>query len=157
MNAIIQLVQSTLGAFVFLAIAAIFESFGDSCFQSAMYHSAGPARVAAAVSGTVVLVAYGVMVNLPRWDFGRLIGIYVAVFFISAQVINRVRFGHPPTPPIYAGGALIVAGGLGHDFLEGMKQEEALDGMLSERASGHLAWTTPHLRFQDRYCHCDEF
>jgi len=112
MNAINQLVQSPLGAFLFLTLAAILESFGDSSFQSAMYHTTGPARVVAVVTGALVLVAYGVMVNLPRWDFGRLIGIYVAVFFISAQVINRIRFGHAPTPPIYAGGALIVAGGL---------------------------------------------
>ena len=112
MNAVGQLVQSPLGAFVFLAIAAILESFGDACFQAAMYHSVGSASAAAAISGAVVLVAYGVIVNLPRWDFGRLIGVYVAVFFMSAQVINRLRFGHAPTPPIFLGGALIVAGGL---------------------------------------------
>jgi small multidrug resistance family-3 protein len=52
------------------------------------------------------------MVNLPRWDFGRLIGVYVAVFFVAVQVINRVRFGHAPSLPVYAGGALIVAEGL---------------------------------------------
>jgi drug/metabolite transporter superfamily protein YnfA len=112
MNVVNQLVQSPLGAFAFLTIAAVLESFGDSCFQAAMYHSVGRSSATAAISGAVVLVAYGVMVNLPRWDFGRLIGIYVAVFFISAQVINRLRFGHAPSPPIYAGGALIVAGGL---------------------------------------------
>ena len=112
MNAINQLVLNPLGAFAFLTIAAILEAFGDSCFQAAMYHSTGSARVATAISGAVVLVAYGVMVNLPRWDFGRLIGVYVAVFFISAQVINRLRFGHAPGLPIYVGGALIVAGGL---------------------------------------------
>jgi len=38
--------------------------------------------------------------------------VYVAIFFISAQVINPVRFGHAPTAPIYAGGTLIVVGGL---------------------------------------------
>jgi hypothetical protein len=29
-----------------------------------------------------------------------------------AQVLNRVRFGQSPSVPIYAGGSLIVAGGL---------------------------------------------
>jgi small multidrug resistance family-3 protein len=52
------------------------------------------------------------LVNLPRWDFGRLIGVYVAVFFVAAQVINRVRFGHAPSLPVYTGGAFIVLGGL---------------------------------------------
>jgi hypothetical protein len=112
MNAVSQLVQSPLGALAFLAVAAILEAFGDACFQAAMYHSVGWASAAAAISGAVVLVGYGMMVNLPRWDFGRLIGVYVAVFFVAAQVINRVRFGHAPSLPVYAGGALVVAGGL---------------------------------------------
>ena len=112
MDVVSRLVQSPLGAFAFLAVAAILEAFGDSCFQAALYHSTGWASAAAAIAGAVVLVGYGMMVNLPQWDFGRLIGVYVAMFFVSAQVINRVRFGHAPTAPIYAGGALIVAGGL---------------------------------------------
>lgn len=112
MNLVSLVVRSPFGAFAFLVVAAILESFGDSCFQAALYHSTGGASAAAAVSGAVVLVGYGLMVNLPQWDFGRLIGVYVAIFFVSAQVINRVRFGHSPTPPVYAGGALIVAGGL---------------------------------------------
>lgn len=112
MSALTQLVRSPFGAFAFLVVAAFLESFGDSCFQAALYHSTGMSSASAAISGAVVLVGYGVMLNLPQWDFGRLIGVYVAIFFISAQVINRVRFGHAPTLPIYAGGALIVAGGL---------------------------------------------
>jgi hypothetical protein len=71
------------------------------------------------VAGAVVLVAYGSMVNLPRWDFGRLIGVYVALFFLMAQILNRIRFGHAPTVPIYIGGALIVTGGLLMAFWNG--------------------------------------
>ena len=112
MNAVVQFVQNPLGALAFLAVAAILEAFGDACFQAAMYHSVGWASAGAAISGAVVLVGYGVMVNLPRWDFGRLIGVYVSMFFLSAQIINRVRFGQAPSLPIYVGGALILAGGL---------------------------------------------
>jgi drug/metabolite transporter superfamily protein YnfA len=112
MNLVSKLVQSPLGAFAFLTVAALLEAFGDSCFQSALYRSSGWASVVAALSGAVVLIAYGTVINLPSWDFGRLIGAYVAVFFISAQAINRFRFGSVPTAPIYVGGALIVAGAL---------------------------------------------
>jgi len=112
MNAVSQLVQSPLGALAFLVVAAFLEAFGDACFQNAMYHSAGWASAAAAIAGAVVLIGYGMMVNLPRWDFGRLIGVYVAVFFLCAQIINRVQFGRAPSVPIYVGGALIVSGGL---------------------------------------------
>jgi small multidrug resistance family-3 protein len=36
----------------------------------------------------------------------------VVLFFLMAQVQNKLRFGQSPTPPIYLGGALIVSGGL---------------------------------------------
>jgi small multidrug resistance family-3 protein len=112
LNLMNQLVQNPLAAIAFLALAAILEAFGDACFQAALYDTVGWASAAAALSGAIVLLGYGIMVNLPRWDFGRLIGVYVAVFFVSAQIINRIRFGHAPTPPVYTGGALIIAGGL---------------------------------------------
>jgi len=64
------------------------------------------------VIGAVVLFAYGVAVNAPPWDFGRLLGVYVTLFFLVAQVINLVVFGVRPDLPVLVGGALIVAGGL---------------------------------------------
>jgi small multidrug resistance family-3 protein len=45
-------------------------------------------------------------------DFEPLIGVYGTLFFVMAQVLNRIRFGHAPTTPICAGDGLIVAGGL---------------------------------------------
>ena len=50
-------------------------------------------------------------VNAPPWDFGRLLGIYVTLFFLLAQLINWFGFGQQPTLPIVACGALIIAGG----------------------------------------------
>jgi len=41
------------------------------------------------------------------------------LFFLMAQLLNRVRFHQSPTPPIYAGGALIVVGGLIVAFWKG--------------------------------------
>jgi hypothetical protein len=45
-------------------------------------------------------------------NFARLIGVYVALCFLMAQFLNKIRFGHAPTLLIDAGGARIVAGGL---------------------------------------------
>ena len=70
-------------------------------------------------SGAAVLALYGSVVNVPRWDFGKLLGIYVALFFVMAQIVAKVRFGQSPTTPIYAGGALIVAGGMLIAFWKG--------------------------------------
>ncbi len=73
----------------------------------------------AILAGAVVLTAYGSAVNIPRWDFGKLLGIYVVLFFLMAQILAKLRFGQSPTLPIYAGGGLIVAGGLVIAFWKG--------------------------------------
>jgi small multidrug resistance family-3 protein len=112
METVDRFASSPLGAFLFLVVAAFLEAFGDSFFQVAFYRAEGWNRLAAIIAGGVVLAAYGSVVNLPRWDFGRLIGVYVVLFFIIAQVLNKVRFGQTPTTPIWTGGALVVAGGL---------------------------------------------
>jgi len=112
MNLLDRLVSNPLGVFAVLALAAFLEAWGDSFFQVSFYRSSGFGKVLAFAAGTVVLACYGAMVNVPRWDFGKLLGVYVVLFFIVAQILARVRFGQLPTPPIYAGGALIVAGGL---------------------------------------------
>ncbi len=107
-----RLVGNPVGMVLVLAFAAFLEAWGDSFFQVSFYRSSGMGRVLAFAAGAVVLACYGSVVNTPRWDFGKLLGVYVVLFFIVAQVIAKVRFGQTPTPPIYAGGALIVAGGL---------------------------------------------
>jgi small multidrug resistance family-3 protein len=119
MNFLDRLVSYPLGAFAVLTVAAFLEVFGDSFFQVGFYRSSGASRVMALLAGVAVLAAYGSVVNIPRWDFGKLLGVYVVLFFLMAQLLAKVRFGQSPTPPIYAGGALIVAGGLVMAFWKG--------------------------------------
>jgi drug/metabolite transporter superfamily protein YnfA len=107
-----QLVAHRAGALLLLAVAAFLEAYGDSCFQSALYRASGMSRALAFVGGAISLAAYGFVVNAPRWEFGKLLGVYVVLFFLLAQVVARVKFGQSPTPPILIGGALICAGGL---------------------------------------------
>ena len=114
-----HLVATPVGAFVVLLIAASLEVFGDACFQSGLYRSTGSTKALWFCGGIAVLAGYGLFVNLPQWDFGKLLGGYVALFFVVAQVVAKVRFQQTPTPPIYAGGALIVAGGLVITFWKG--------------------------------------
>ncbi|HTA81163.1 MAG TPA: hypothetical protein VK720_16530 [Terracidiphilus sp.] len=107
-----RLVSNPLGMFGLLAFAAAFEAWGDSFFQTSFYRASGFGRVLAFLAGTAVLACYGSVVNLPRWDFGKLLGVYVTLFFVVAQIVAWARFGQTPTTSIYAGGALIVIGGL---------------------------------------------
>ena len=104
--------MTTFTAYGILLLAAALEAGGDALVRLGL-HSATPSnRIGFFAAGAVVLFLYGLTVNAPNWDFGRLLGVYVTLFFVVAQVINLVVFHVKPGAPILAGGALIVAGGL---------------------------------------------
>jgi small multidrug resistance family-3 protein len=107
-----QIVANRTGALMVLLMAAFLEAYGDSCFQAGLYRSSGASRALALLVGAASLASYGLVVNMPRWDFGRLLGVYVVLFFLCAQVIAWVKFGQRPSFAVMAGGALITAGGL---------------------------------------------
>ena len=96
----------------FLLLAALLEAGGDALVRGGLQAANLPTRLGFMALGAVVLLAYGVTVNLPPWSFGRLLGVYVTFFFIVAQLIGWLAFGARPTAPVLVGGALIIAGGL---------------------------------------------
>jgi drug/metabolite transporter superfamily protein YnfA len=63
-------------------------------------------------AGAFTLVAYGVLVNQSSVDFNRLMGIYIAVFFVVSQTISLILFKQIPDDRIMLGGGFIVTGGL---------------------------------------------
>lgn len=99
-------------ALLTLLAAAGLEAGGDALVRAGLFGPSLFRRLALLLLGGAVLFVYGCVVNLPRWDFGRLLGIYVAAFFVAAQAINWVGFGQRSTLPITIGGGLIIAGGL---------------------------------------------
>ncbi len=101
-----------LASFAILLLSAILEAGGDALVRNGLHSKAMAARVGFLALGGVVLFAYGIVVNTPPWDFGKLLGVYVTLFFVVAQTINFWFYGAKPTLPILAGGLLIVAGGL---------------------------------------------
>ena len=94
-----------------LLCAACLEAGGDALMRVGLRSPTLMRAVLFFVLGGIVLVTYGYTVNAPPWDFGRLIGVYVACFFVVAQAISWFGFGRKPTPMILLGGVLIVAGG----------------------------------------------
>jgi len=97
---------ATLGA---LVLAAVLEMGGDAAIRQGLVRSAWPWLVL----GGAILVAYGLVVNLDRSiDFGRLMGLYIAVLFVVSQLIGLVVFHERPSASLILGGALIVAGGV---------------------------------------------
>ena len=101
-----------------LFAASLFEAGGDALMRNALHTSSGVRRIPLFVAGAAVLFAYGYIVNAPPWDFGRLLGLYVVFFFLSAQLISWSFFHQPPGRAVLVGGALIVSGGLVIAFSE---------------------------------------
>lgn len=60
----------------------------------------------------MVLVCYSLFLNSSRIDFGKLLGVYVVLFFVAAQIVAKLQFHQTPSRPIYVGGAFVVSGGL---------------------------------------------
>ena len=93
---------------VFLALAAFLEVGGDALVRYGLKGG----RVAGFVLGAVTLFAYGLLVNMPKWDFGKLLGVYIAVFFVVSQLVAVCAFHEKLKTPTMVGGALIIAGGI---------------------------------------------
>jgi len=94
--------------FIMLVVAAALEIGGDAAIRYGLVHAAWPAGVI----GAAGLVAYGIMVSMDRTlAFNRLMGTYIAVFFVVSQLVAWAVFGERPAPSVVLGGILIVAGG----------------------------------------------
>jgi small multidrug resistance family-3 protein len=91
-----------------LVLAAVLEVGGDALIRGGLKGGG----VAAMAAGVVVLGLYGFMVNLTKLDFGRLMGMYIVLFFLVAQVVSVAIFKEKTHPSVVVGGALIVAGGV---------------------------------------------
>src|SRR6516165_2993857 len=103
--------MTDLRTLVVLIFAALLEAGGDAIIRKALHASAGPWRIGLFGAAAGVLFAYGYLVNVSSWDFGRLLGLYVVFFFIISQLLSRWVMGHWPSHGVLMGGFLIVAGG----------------------------------------------
>ena len=92
---------------IFIA-AALLEVGGDAVVRSGLRGN----QPAIIVTGCLLLGAYGVIVNLVKWDFSRLLGVYVAVFAVVSVCWGRFIFHEDVPPVVWMGLGLIVAGGL---------------------------------------------
>jgi small multidrug resistance family-3 protein len=98
--------------FLFVLAATIFEAFGDAIVRVALHHSSALARVGFYLVGATLLTLYGTSLNLAPVDFAAATGMYIATLFIIFQVTNYLFFRAVPTPAVWVGGTLVVAGGL---------------------------------------------
>ena len=96
-----------LKVLIILIVAAALEVGGDALVRIGL---GGRSYFIAA--GGIALFAYGILVNQSGLDFNRLMGIYIAIFFVVSQVISFIVFKQTPDDRLLLGGGFIVTGGL---------------------------------------------
>jgi drug/metabolite transporter superfamily protein YnfA len=88
--------------------AAVLEVGGDALIRKGL-RSQGILLI---FLGFLALGCYGLVVNIVRWDFSKLIGVYVVVFACISVLIGRFLFHDIVPSTTWIGLALIIAGGL---------------------------------------------
>ena len=95
-------------AWLIFVAAAVLEVAGDAVIRKGLRGSC----MALIGAGFVMLGGYGLVVNILRWDFSRLLGVYVAVFAVVSVLAGRFAFGENVPASTWIGLAIIVTGGL---------------------------------------------
>src|SRR5262249_40350735 len=89
-------------------LAAILEVGGDAVTRTGL--RAG--RWIYVLSGASMLGLYGIVVNTVRWDFSRLLGVYVGVFALVSVMTGAFYFRETIPASTWVGVGVIVLGGL---------------------------------------------
>jgi len=98
----------TLLIWLAFVAAAILEVGGDALIRKGLRGS-GWTMIAA---GCFALALYGLMVNTVKWDFSKLLGVYVA-FFATVSVLGGLLVFKETVPSsTWVGLAFIIIGGL---------------------------------------------
>ncbi len=97
----------TFVAWLIFIVAAVLEVGGDAVIRKGLRGSI----IWFIISGFMMLGCYGVVVNTVKWDFSRLLGVYVAVFAVVSVLTGRLVFKESIPLSTWLGLAIIVIGG----------------------------------------------
>jgi small multidrug resistance family-3 protein len=89
-----------------MAVAAVLEVGGDAIIRVGL-RGRGAVMVAL---GALVLAAYGVLVNLLRIDFSKVLAAYVAFFAVASVGFGRLCFDEAIPASTWIGLGLMLAG-----------------------------------------------
>ena len=89
-------------------LAALLEVGGDALMRRGL-RGGGLLFI---LAGIAVLGSYGLVVNTVKWDFSRLLGVYVAFFALISVICGRTIFKESIPISTWIGRAFILLGGL---------------------------------------------
>jgi small multidrug resistance family-3 protein len=100
--------MTNLLSWLIFIIAALLEISGDAIIRKGLRNSG----ILLIMVGFVVVGSYGLVVNIVKWDFSKLLGVYVAVFAVVSILFGRFIFKENIPATTWVGLVVIVVGGL---------------------------------------------
>ena len=97
-----------LAAWLVFIAAALLEVSGDAAARRGL-RSRSALWI---LLGCTALAFYGLVVNSVKWDFSKLLGVYIAFFATVSVLFGRFVFGEQVPLATYLGLGLIILGGL---------------------------------------------
>ncbi len=88
--------------------AATLEVGGDAVIRKGLRGSG----LLTIIAGFVMLGFYGVVVNMVKWDFSRLLGVYVAIFAVISILFGRFVFKENIPLTTWLGLTVIIGGAM---------------------------------------------
>jgi len=95
-------------AWLIFAGAAILEVGGDAVVRKGLRGSG----LIVILIGFAMLGCYGVVVNMVKWDFSKMLGVYVAIFALISILFGRFVFKETIPAATWIGLAVIIWGGM---------------------------------------------
>jgi drug/metabolite transporter superfamily protein YnfA len=93
---------------LFFVTAALFEVCGAGIIRKGLRGSG----ILLIIVGFFVLGCYGLVVNQVKWDFSKLLGVYVGVFATISVLFGRFAFKESVPASTWIGLVVIILGGL---------------------------------------------
>jgi drug/metabolite transporter superfamily protein YnfA len=107
----------TFAAWLVFIAAAVLEVGGDAVVRKGLRGSG----LTIIMIGFAMLGCYGVVVNMVKWDFSKMLGVYVAIFALVSILFGRLVFKETIPAATWIGLMVIISGGMIIQFGEKIK------------------------------------
>ncbi len=98
----------TSAAWLVFIAAAVLEIGGDAVVRKGLRGSG----LIIIMIGFAMLGCYGVVVNMVKWDFSKLLGVYVAIFALISILFGRFVFKENIPMATWIGLCVVMCGGM---------------------------------------------
>jgi small multidrug resistance family-3 protein len=98
----------TIYIWVILIGASILEVGGDVVIRKGLRGGS----LITIIIGCIVVSCYGIVVNIMKWDFSKIFGIYVAFFALVSILFGQFIFKETIPPSTWIGLFVIICGAM---------------------------------------------